>query len=275
MIPGNALSQLLAMPARTRPDFAERRGPRRSRRTLLLRVGVGATVLLVLAGAVWWALTAPVFAVVRIESGAYRFTSETELQDVFSHYLGHNIWTLQTGAVAEHVGALPWIRDLRVGRRLPNTLEVDFREWAPLLKVAALAIDGVQHDRLMLLPDGRLLDFPEDLPLPGLPVLVGVTPVREGQTGVLWVAPEQAVPLLELVSTMEDAGLEAACPVDFIVARPEGFAIVLQNKQGTLRMGREEFGPRLQRYMTARDHLQPGLEYDMRFKDRITVRDPH
>ena len=71
---------------------------------------------------------------------------------------------------------------------------------------------------------------------------------------------------------MEDAGLETVCPVDFVVARHEGFAIVLQDGQGTLLVGREDFADRLERYMAARDHLEPGLEVDLRFSDRITVR---
>ncbi len=255
-------------------SFAVRRGPRRSRRALLVRAGAGLTTLLVIAGAIWWALTSPLFAVSRIESGSYRFTSEPELQAAFGEYLGRNIWTLSTDEMAARLGQLPWVRDLRVLRRLPNTLEVDFREWAPVLKVAAVEVDGARRERLILLPDGRVVDFPAQLPLPGLPVLVGMAPVRESADGPLRLAADDAAQLLELISAMEDAGLEAACPVDFVVVRDDGFAIVLQDRRGTLRVGREDFGPRLQRYMTARDHLESGLEYDLRFKDRITVRDP-
>ncbi len=254
-------------------DFAVRRGPQRSRRAVLVRAGAGLMTLLLLATAVWWTLTSPLFAVNRIESGAYRFTGETELQAVFSEFLGRNIWTLSTDEVSAAIAELPWIRDLRVLRRLPNSLEVDFREWAPVLMVAEVNVDGQLRDRLVLREDGGLLDFPAHLILPGLPVLVGVQPVREGDGGALRLPPEQTAQLMELISSMEDAGLEAASPVDFVVARPEGFAIVLQNQQGTLLLGREEFGPRLQRFMIARDHLDPELDYDLRFENRITVRE--
>lgn len=254
--------------------YAVRRGPRRSRRALFVRAAVGMLTLLILGGAVWWGLTSPLFAVRRIESGSYRFTSEADLQEAFSTYLGHNIWTLKTGAVTDHLAQLPWVRDLSVVRRLPSTVEVDFREWSPLLQLAPVEVAGKRHERLMLLPNGHLVDFPDALPLPALPLLVGVAPVREGQDGPLRVAETEAGQLLELISAMEDAGLEAACPVDFVVAGSGGYAIVLQNHQGTLRVGREDFVPRLQRYMAAREHLQPGLEYDLRFRDRITVRDP-
>ncbi len=255
--------------------YAVRRGPVRSRRAVLVRAGAGMMTLITLAVATWWVLTSPTFAVKRIESGSYRFTSEAELQGAFSEFLGRNIWTLNTAEISASIGQLPWIRDLRVLRRLPNSFEVDFREWSPLLMVEALTIDGRTRERLVLLNDGRLLDFPDHLVLPGLPVLVGVQPVREGETGDLRLSAKDSAQLLELISSMEDAGLEAASPVDFVVARSEGFAIVLQNKQGLLLLGREDFGPRLQRYMTARDHLVAGLDYDLRFANRITVRPHH
>ncbi len=251
--------------------FAVRRGPQRSRRAVLVRAGSGLVTMVVLVFGVWWTLTSPVFAVDRIESGAYRFTSEAELQSVFEEFLGRNIWTLSTDEVADRINLLPWVRDLRVLRRLPNSIEVDFREWTPVLMMEPVAIDGQKRDRLVVTEDGRLLDFPKTLILPGLPMLVGLAPVREGHEKALRLPPKETGQLLELISSMEDAGLEVASPVDFVVARPEGFAIVLQNRRGTLLLGREEFGPRLQRYMDARDHLELGVDYDLRFKNRITA----
>ena len=258
---------------RQRRAFAVRQAPQRSRRATLVRAGAGLLTLLVLGAAAWWILTTETFAVQRIESGAFRFTSEAELQDVFGDFLGRNIWSLSADEVTVGVGQLPWIRDLQVRRRLPNSIAVDFREWSPILMLENLEIDGRTRDRLVLVGDGRVLDFPPHLALPGLPVLVGVLPVREGDDGDLRLAPEPTQQVMELISSMEDAGLEAVNPVDFVVARPEGFAIVLQDGQGTLLVGREDFGSRLRRYMIARDHLEPGLDYDLRFKDRITVRE--
>jgi hypothetical protein len=253
--------------------FAVRQGPRRSRRALYMRLGGAALTLAVGAAAVWWVLHSTMFAVKRIESGAYRYTSAAELQTVFGEFLGRNIWTLGTDEVAGRIGRLPWIRDLQVTRRLPNTIEVDFREWTPLLLVAPAAVDGHLRERLVLREDGQVLDFPAQLVLPGLPLLAGLTPVRATPGGPLLLPEGQAALLQDLIAAMEQAGLETASPVDFVFARAEGFAIVLQDGQGTLVVGREDFGPRLQRYMTARDHLAPGLEYDLRFEDRITVRE--
>ena len=73
---------------------------------------------------------------------------------------------------------------------------------------------------------------------------------------------------------MEATGLETACPVDFLVARDEGWSIVLQEGEGSLLVGRENFAARLDRYLVARDHLEKGLEVDLRFGERVTVRRP-
>ena len=64
---------------RQRRAFAVRQAPQRSRRATLVRAGAGLLTLLVLGAAAWWILTTETFAVQRIESGAFRFTSEAEL----------------------------------------------------------------------------------------------------------------------------------------------------------------------------------------------------
>jgi cell division septal protein FtsQ len=254
-------------------SYAVRRKPRRSRARLTLKIGAASAGLALAGLGIWWLLTSSTFAVVRVESGAYRFTAQTELEVALGEFLGRNIWTLSTQEISERVAGLPWIRDLRVRRSLPNTIEVDFREWRPLWQVSEIkGVTSVSDRPLVLIEDGRILEFPAHVVMAGLPVLVGVPAVREGDPGVLRVESDHLNQIVELISAMEDAGLETVSPVDFIVARNEGYAIVLQDKQGVLMVGREDFSDRLNRYMTARDHLDPGLEIDLRFKDRLTVK---
>ena len=162
--------------------FAVRRGPQRSRTGLVLKFG-GAFLVLAAAGAgVWWLLTSATFTVDRVESGAYRFTSRAELEGALEEFLGRNIWTLSTAEISERLAALPWVRDLRVGRSLPGTIEIDFREWRPLWQVTGLRGVKVATRRpLVLVEDGRILEFPAHVVMAGLPVLVGVPAVHEGE----------------------------------------------------------------------------------------------
>lgn len=250
---------------RRRPDGPGRIG-------VLRRVGLVVGIA-ILAGALYWLLSSRTFAVTRVESGSYRFTTEDELQLALADLLGRNIWTLSRSEISEKLAPLPWVRDLEVRRRLPATLKVDFREWEPILQVAAAGADQ-RSGPLVMRPDGSLEPFPAHLPAPGLPVLTGLEPVREGDGGGWRLPPDKVAEILELVAAMEDAGLETVCPVDFVVARPEGYGIVLQDRQGTLLVGREDFLARLERFVVARDRLEPGIEVDLRFENRLTVRSP-
>ncbi len=229
-------------------------------------------VVILAAGAVLWATRADFFAVTRIESGAYRFTDPGALDLRLGSFLGRNLWTLPAAEVRERLADLPWVRDLRVGRRLPGTLEVDFREWRPLAVLAPAGDEAAAEPSLVLGEHGRALPFPAGLAPAGLPTLVGVRALPEGDGLALDLDPGEAAALLELFSAVADAGLETVSPVDFVVVRPEGFAIVLQGGQGRLLLGREEFAARLDRYLAASEHIEPGLEIDLRFADRVTVR---
>jgi len=258
---------------RPRTGFAvRRRPPRVSRRVRWTLLGGALGVVLCGAGAVFWATRADVFAVTRIESGAYRFTDPEALDRRLGSFLGRNLWTLSAAEVRDRLADLPWVRDLRVVRRLPGTIEVDFREWRPLAVLAPADDEAPDRPPLVLGEHGRALPFPAGLAPAGLPTLVGVRALPEGGGLGLDLDPGESAGLLELFSAVADAGLETVSPVDFVVVRPEGFAIVLQGGQGRLLLGREEFAARLDRYMAARDHLEPGLEIDLRFADRVTVR---
>ncbi len=251
----------------TSSGYAVRRSNEKPRRGVWLKFSAVVLLLCLISGGVFYGLNSNYFSVVRVESGSYRFTVQDDLDQVLSGYLGRNIWTLSEAQVAGSLASLPWVRDLKVFKRLPGTVEVDFREWRPVL---ALDIQSETGATLVMVEDGRILEFPGHLPLAALPVLVGVSCVRDSTDGALRLDSSWATDVLELVDAMASSGLETTGPVDFLVARPEGFAIVLQQGQGQLLVGREEFADRLTRFMAARDHLEPGLQMDLRFRDRIT-----
>lgn len=250
--------------------FAVRRGANRRRGTLLRRLILGAVLFVVLAGGLLWLDRTGTFSIARVETGTYRFTDATALESRLEVFLGRRLWLVRDEKVAAVLADLPWVREVVVRRRLPATLKLDLAEWRPLVAVAAA--DPADGPRV-LLGDGRVVPFPGHLPPPALPVLVGVATVVDS-LGRDRLEPGRAGAVTDLLDAVEAVGLETACPVDFLVARDDGYGIVLQEGEGTLLVGREDFAARLERYLVAREHLEMGLEVDLRFGDRVTVRRP-
>jgi POTRA domain, FtsQ-type len=251
----------------TTAGYAVRKTVPRSRKKMWIKLSVWVVALGLVGSGFFYTLQADYFDVVRVESGAYRYTVQKDLDHLLEGYLGENIWTLSESQVAENLATLPWVKDLLVFKHLPGTIQVDFREWRPLL---VLEPNNVDDPTRVMVEDGRILEFPDHLPLAALPVLVGVPCQIDTLSGQLRLDPEWAGDVLSLLDAMASTGLETDGPVDFLVARSEGFAIVLQEGRGQLLVGREDFSERLARYMAARGHLESGLQMDLRFRDKIT-----
>lgn len=241
----------------------------RSRRGLWIRLGLMLLALAVVGAGATYALRSDTFAVTRVSTGSYRFTDGGELDRILGSFLDRNLWTLSGTEVADSLSTLAWIKDLNIERELPGGLVVEFRECRPVLSLEQEAPGGGTR---VLVDDGRVLPFPRHLPMPSLPVLVGVSCVRDSATGHEKLDAAWSPQVMELLDALAGTGLEAVAPVDFLVAREGGFAIVLQEGRGTLLVGREEFASRLDRYMAARENLEPGLQMDLRFRERIVCR---
>jgi hypothetical protein len=249
---------------------ARRRRARRPRRQVILRWSLIITVLLVLSGGAVWLLTSPVFGVVRVESGRYRYSSQDAVQTALSRVLGRNIWRLSHGDVSAACADLPWVRDIRLQRRLPSTVMVELVEWRPLLGVARPEdADG----SWVLLADGRVLEAPPHLEVPGLPVLVGADVIIDDAGHQRLASPVDDV-VLGLLRALEETGLESATPVDFVRITPDGYVVELQRRAGSLLLGHGDFAGRLSRYLLARDSIPFGASVDLRFADRITFVPP-
>jgi hypothetical protein len=249
-----------------------RRGRRPRRRLLwvLSLVFVAAAGLLVGAR---WLLTAERFAVVRIETGPYRFSDPAQLEAQLGIALGSNIWT---GAGARRLmaelPALPWVRRVRMARELPGTLRVELEEWRPLLEVAPDSSVGAGPGEFVLLADGRVEQFPGHLPRPDLPLLVGAR-LQARPDGGWRLAPDQADSVLALAAAVAETGIEGCAPVDFILAGDEGLSLVLQGGRARLLVGGEDYAGRLRRFLALRNRLPDGAVVDLRFERRLFVDD--
>jgi cell division septal protein FtsQ len=243
-----------------------RRRQARSDRGRLIAVAIGG---LIVAGGAQLAARSDLFAVARVASNRYRFTDEAVLEREFGRYLGRNLWRVRPAELHSTLVALPWIRDVRVTRRWPATLEVALVEWEPLAFIAAGSVAG--RTDLVLRGDGSVVPLPEDLPPPALPVLIGVSLDVLGEQA--WrLSGDSAGRILALLRAIRETGIESSTPVDFLVAHRDGYDIVLQEGRERLRVGTEDFARRLRKYLVARDRIPDGMLVDLRFEDRVAYR---
>jgi hypothetical protein len=253
--------------------LASTRRGRRPRRRLFWLLSLVFVAAAGLPGGARWLLTAERFAVVRIETGPYRFSDPAQLEAQLGAALGSNIWT---GAGARRLlaelPALPWVRLARVARELPGTLRVELEEWRPLLEVAPDSSVGAGPGEFVLLADGRVEQFPGHLPRPDLPLLVGAR-LQARPDGGWRLAPDQADSVLALAAAVAETGIEGCAPVDFILTGDEGLSLVLQGGRARLLVGGEDYAGRLRRFLALRNRLPDGAVVDLRFERRLFVDD--
>lgn len=251
-------------------SLARQRREPRSRWAVAATIGSVSVLVCLVCGGGWWLLTAPTFAVSQVESGPYRFSRQADVDMALRTALGANIWRLKSDDVSTAFDTLPWVRSVNLRRRIPDTVRVELTEWRPLLAVAP---DPDHDPGLVLVGDGRVLEFPRHLPEPSLPLLMGCA-LQRGEDGATRLDPTLWPLVDQLVAALAATGLESVCPIDFVRATPRGLELVLQRHAGRLTLGREDLEARLQRYLLARSRIPHGATVDLRFADRVTFEPP-
>jgi cell division protein FtsQ len=154
---------------RRRADGAASRAP--GGRTVLRGLGLVA----LLAGRGWvglqldgWAASSPRLALRTVKVQGLRRATEKELLRLAGVAPGMNLWSLDPAAVAQAMGAHPWIRTVQVTRSLPDTLQVKVEERVPV----ALASLG---DLYVVDADGAAFKRVSPAEALDLPLLTGLS----------------------------------------------------------------------------------------------------
>ena len=120
---------LVSRNRRRRADGAASRAP--GGRTVLRGLGG----LAVLASLGWiglqldgWAASSPRLALRTVKVSGLRRATEHELLRLAGVAPGTNLWSLDPAAVAQAMGAHPWVRSVEVTRGLPDTLQLRVEE---------------------------------------------------------------------------------------------------------------------------------------------------
>jgi cell division protein FtsQ len=154
---------------RRRADGAASRAPR-GRTVLRGLVTIGVLVSLAWIGLALdaWASRSPQFALRNFQSSGLHRATEKELLRLAGIAPGTNLWSLDPSAVAQAMGAHPWIRTVEVTRSLPDTLRLRVEERAPV----ALASLG---DLYVVDADGAPFKRVSGAEALDLPLLTGLT----------------------------------------------------------------------------------------------------
>lgn len=247
-----------------------RRRRRRARTLARLRRRVGVLVVAIGAAAATlaaarWVTTSPRFAVAAVE---VRGASRAAIPRVLAAAAiapGANLWTLDSGAVAARVAALPEIRRADVVRELPNRVTIVVEERRPFTLVHAAKLHWMDEDGYVLGEERRAV-------APGVPVISGLDEDELASMGS--VPAPKARAAVALIRTLLRSGTALAAEISEIdMSRPEG--PVLYTVDGVeVRLGAEDWDERLARLegVLAQVATQDVSGVDLRFKDQVVLR---
>jgi len=268
---GAALSDLgerTPLVARQRTGPARRRRRARALARFARRAAVCVLVLGVVAAALVgarWVTTSPRFAIAGVEVHGASRVPVSRILAAAAIPPGTNLWTLDGGAVAARVSALPEIRRADVVRELPNRLTIVVEERRPFTLVHAARLHWMDED-------GRVLGEERRAVVPGVPVISGLT---EEELASMRTAPgPKARAAVALIRALLRSGNALAAEISEIdMSRPEG--PVLYTVDGIeVRLGADDWDERLARLegVLAQVATQDVSGVDLRFKDQVVLR---
>jgi len=215
---------------------------------------------------VHWLLTAPRFAVARIDvEGAARVSAD-RVRRAAAIAPGTNLWRLEPSVVAARVAAMPEIQRAEIIRRFPNRLVILVEERRPFTLVHAGRLHWLDEE-------GRVLDEVPQAVVPTVPVVSGLS---DAELGSMRVDPSPRTrDAVGLIRTLLRSGSALAAEISEIdVSRNDG--PVLYTVDGVeVRLGTEEWEERLARL--ERILRQVGRDgetvraIDFRFRDQVVL----
>lgn len=133
-----------------------------------VRIAVILAGVFVVAGLAYLAVESPALDVDHVRVTGAVHVAEDEIRKVAGIEHGEPLLRVDTAAVADRVGALPWVAGVDVARDLPGTLHIEVREHDAV--AYARRADG---KAALLAADGRVVSD-VDVPPPGLVEVLGL-----------------------------------------------------------------------------------------------------
>jgi cell division septal protein FtsQ len=111
------------------------RGRKRTGLKHILGVVLGAVITAALCYGAWsgyrWLTSAAIFQIAGVDVKGTRRVTDEEIRDIASAFTGQNVFRVDIGAAARKASANPWVREVRIERKLPNRISMVFTERLP------------------------------------------------------------------------------------------------------------------------------------------------
>ena len=200
-----------------------------------------------------WLTTAEMFQIAGVDVRGVRSVSDADIRELAGMFTGQNVFRVHLDAATRRALANPWVREVRIERRLPNRISMIFTERAPR------AVLQAANGRYLIDAEGVVMvPVPKDeAATAGLPVIA----VRDCRAVPRETVTARAVAeALELAQELAARGGWDPGAVTVKADTPETIAIVYADHE--FRMGSGSYGEKLKRLgEIAADMRQRGLEY--------------
>ncbi len=230
--------------------------PKRRSGSVKGQLGTVLTVLVTaaLCYGVWegyrWLTHAEMFSIAGVDVKGVRSMSDENIRDVATMFTGQNVFRVDLGDATRRVMADPWVRDVRIERRLPNRISIFVAERVPRAVLHAAngkyLIDG---EGVVMVPAGSAA--------PPLPVIA----LRDGHAASREPVTKGAVPeALELLDELATRGGWDLAGVTVKADSSETITIVYADHE--FRIGSGNYNEKLRRMgEIVADMRQRGLTY--------------
>lgn len=106
-----------------------------------LVVTLSVLITLALSYGAWvgyrWLTTASLFQVAGVDVKGARQVSDEAIRGIAAQFTGQNIFRVDMDSAAREASANPWVKDVRIERRLPNRISMVFTERVPRVVLQA------------------------------------------------------------------------------------------------------------------------------------------
>lgn len=209
-----------------------------------------ALLIAAILGARHWVVTTEHFAMKGILVKPCKHLDVSRLLGFVDARVGSNLFTLDLAVLREKIEGHPWIKSVRITRRLPDTLLVSIEEHEPYALINLGSLYYVDETGFLFkkLEKGDRRDFP---------VLTGFSAVDfrdKGQAGQDKV--EKLTTAVGLVDLADRIGAIDRSRISEVRYDPlTGFSLLLDPKGTQVCLGEEQFERKLQRFSAIRRHL--------------------